>query len=161
MMHRTRKRTSIIAGVLFSAVLPMPIVHADQAADQQANQTATFGDVVVRYSAISTNQLFPEVAKSYGIQRSSRNGLVNIAVQKKDDSDIPQLISAMVSGNVGDLTGHPKPIAFRETKENGDVDYLGEFPLNGSGTYVFDIKVTLRGQTQPLVVKFNRDYVVD
>ena len=49
----------------------------------------------------------------------------------------------------------------RETSENGDVDYLGEFPLESSGAYIFTVKVTPPGHAQPYVVKFNQDYVID
>ena len=62
---------------------------------------------------------------------------------------------------MSDLTGHAVPIKLRETSENGDVDYLGEFPLSGSGAYLFTVKVTPPGRTQPYLLKFNQDYVVD
>ncbi len=153
---------SIVRTLSSMAALPALLLLVSTAvADQRSDQMETFGDIVVRYSAISTDQLFPEVAKSYGIARSSHNGLVNIAVQKKDADGTPQLIAAAVSGSVGDLSGHHKPIAFRETKENGDIDYLGEFPLDTSDTYVFDIKVIVPGHAQPFALKFNRAYVVD
>jgi hypothetical protein len=95
------------------------------------------------------------------------------------------LIAASVSGSVADLTGHGKPIRFRETRDEGAIDYLGEFPIDASGTYVFTIHVTPGrspsatdgspsapqamdgregpppGRAQPYTVKFNRDYVLD
>ena len=40
-------------------------------------------------------------------------------------------------------------------------DYLGEFPLESSGAYIFTVKITPPGHAQPYVVKFNQDYVVD
>ena len=123
-----------------------------------AGQSMAFGNVVVRYSAISTDQLFADSARNYGIERSPRNGLVNIAVERKPDGE---LIAAAVSGNVTDLTGHDRPIRFRETREEGAIDYLGEFPIDASGTYVFTINVTPAGGAQPYTVKFNRDYVLD
>lgn len=125
-----------------------------------ADQTASFGDIVVRYSAISTDQLFPDVAQNYGIERSNRNGLVNIAVEKKGSDGASAMIAATINGKVADLTGHSRPIRFRETNEAGAIDYLGEFPIDASGTYVFTINVML-DQAAPYVVKFNRDYAVD
>ena len=100
------------------------VAHADQGADQ----TETFGDIVVRYSAISTDQLFPEVAKSYGIERSSRWPGQYRGAEKRCRRQAAT-VAATVSGSVADLTGHRQPIAFRETSENGDIDYLGEFPI--------------------------------
>ena len=127
----------------------------------QAEQSAAFGDVVVRYSAISTDQLSAESARRYGIERGPRNGLVNIAVERKASDGTGEMIAAGVAGTVADLAGHRRAIRFRETRDEGGVDYLGEFPLDDSGTYVFTIEVAAPGRAQPYTVTFNRDYVLD
>jgi hypothetical protein len=142
----------VVIAVLLALLLPRA---------GHANQSETFGDIVVRYSAISTDQLFPDSAHRYGIERSAHNGLVNIAIERKMPSGEPALIAANVSGRVADLAGHARPIRFRETQEEGAIDYLGEFPIDASGTYVFTIDVTPPGVTHPYTVKFNRDYVAD
>jgi len=150
--HKIGLLIGLIALMLLALLLPRT-GHADQ--------STSFGDFVIRYSAISTDQLFPAVAKTYGIERSTRNGLVNIAIEKKDADGEGAMIAAAVDGSVADLTGHSKAIRFRETSEEGAVDYLGEFPIDGSGTYVFRINVTPHGQARPYTVTFNRDYVLD
>ena len=150
--HKIAVAVTVIIVLLLALLIPRT-GHADQ--------TAAFGDIVVRYSAISTDQLFPAVAQSYGIERSNHNGLVNIAIEKKDGADAGEMIAAVVTGKVADLTGHSRPIRFRETNEDGAVDYLGEFAIDASGTYVFTINVSKLGQTTPYTVKFNRDYAVD
>jgi hypothetical protein len=148
-------------GVLIAAIALLLILLLLPRHGQGAqSNTQDFGDYIVHYSAISTNQLVAEVAKSYGIERSGHRGLLNVAVQAKSN-DATHMIGAHVSAEVADLTGHHTPIAVRETSENGDVDYLGEFPLESSGAYIFTVKVTPPGHIQPYVVKFNQDYVVD
>jgi len=134
---RATHKIGLLIGLIVMLLLALLIPRTGH-----ADQTATFGDIVVRYSAISTDQLFPAVAQSYGIERSSRNGLVNIAVEKKSSPDAGEMIAAVVTGKVSDLTGHSRPIRFRETNEDGAVDYLGEFPIEASGTYVFTINVS-------------------
>jgi len=147
--HKIGLLVIVIVVLLLALLLPRS-GHADQ--------SMTFGDVVVRYSAISTDQLFADSARRYGIERSARNGLVNIAVERKGGGE---LIAAAVSGSVADLTGHDQPIRFRETRDEGAIDYLGEFPIATSGTYVFTINVTPLDGAHPYTVKFNRDYVLD
>ncbi len=66
-----------------------------------------------------------------------------------------------ITASVGDLTGHDKPVRMRETTEAGDIDYLGQFDLDGSGTYVFTVRISPPGQTAPFVVKFTQDFVID
>lgn len=150
---RTAHKIGLLVIVIVVMLLALLLPRAGH-----ADQSTAFGDVVVRYSAISTDQLFADSARRYGIARSVRNGLVNIAVEQKAGGE---LIAATVSGSVTDLTGHGKPIRFRETRDEGAIDYLGEFPIDASGTYVFTINVTPPGRAQPYVVKFNRDYVLD
>lgn len=150
--HKLAIAVAVIIVLLLALLLPRT-GHADQG--------ATFGDIVVRYSAISTDQLLADVARRYGIERSPRNGLVNIAIERKAGDAEPAIIAATVSGSVAELTGRPQPIRFRETQDEGAVDYLGEFAIDAAGTYVFTIKVTPPGQAQPYTVRFNRDYVLD
>ena len=148
-------------GVLIAAIALLLILLLLPRHGQGAQtNTQDFGDYIVHYSAISTNQLMTEVARSYGIERSDRRGLLNIAVQAKSASPA-HMIGAHVSAEVADLSGHRIPIPVRETSENGDIRYLGEFPLSGSGAYTFTVKVTPPGHAQPYVVRFNQDYVID
>ena len=124
-----------------------------------AGSDKDFGDYIVHCNAISTQQLMPAIAKQYGIERSTKRGLLNISVESKTGA--AQTVSADVTATVGDLTGHDKPIAVRETSENGDIDYLAEFPLDSSGTFVFTIKVVPAGRTQPFVMKCTQDLLAD
>ena len=45
-------------------------------------ESHTFGDYELHYVAFNSQFLRPDVAKSYGIERSSRLGLVNISILK-------------------------------------------------------------------------------
>lgn len=146
-------------GVLLIAILLLIVLlllprHGEGAQAQE------FGDYVVHYNAISTNQLVDSMARQYHIERSAKRGLLNVAVEQKRDG-VTHMLDADISAEVSDLTGHHVSINMRETSENGDVDYLGEFPLSGSGAYLFTVRVTPRGRSQPYVVRFNQDYVVD
>ncbi|MDR3389195.1 MAG: DUF4426 domain-containing protein [Rudaea sp.] len=147
-------------GVFILAIVVLLVLLLLPRHGQGAQTQQDFGDYIVHYSAITTNQLVADVAKTYGIERSAWRGLLNIAVQAKGGEDA-RMVDAEVSAEVSDLTGHRLPIRLRETSENGDVDYLGEFGLNGSGTYVFTVRITPPGHVQPYLVRFNQDYVVD
>jgi Domain of unknown function (DUF4426) len=115
-----------------------------------------FGDVTLHANALSTMQLLPAMAKQYGISRDAKRGLLNVSIEQNG-----RTISASVSAQVGDLTGHTQSLPLRETVENGDVDYLGEFGIDSSGTYVFTITATMSGKAQPLTMKFTQDLVVN
>ena len=132
--------------ILLLAFVPMFSVAADR----------EFGDVTVRANALSTMQLLPAMAKQYGIARDAAHGLLNLSIEQAG-----RTISANVTAQVGDLTGHSHPLPLRETAENGDIDYLGEFAIDGSGTYVFTVTATVTGKSQPFIATFTQDLVVD
>jgi len=150
--HKVAIAIVVIIVALLALLLPRS-GHADQ--------TATFGDIVIRYSAISTDQLFAAVATRYKIERSPHNGMVNITVERKVAGAEATMIPAVVTGKVAELAGHAAPIRFHESRDEGGIEYLGQFPIEASGTYVFTIEVTPVGRDVPYPVKFNRDYVLD
>ena len=148
-------------GVTFAAVALMPVLLvAPRGGSGQDANDRDFGDYVVHVSAISTRQLLADVARQYGVERSARRGLLNVSVERKG-AEGAHTVSADVVAEVRDLSGHRQPVRVRETSENGDIDYLGEFSLSGSGTYLFTLKVTPPGHSQAYVVTFSQDYVVD
>jgi len=49
----------------------------------QAEQSKVFGDYTVHYSAFTTDNLTPSIAKQYNIPRSKKRALLNISVLKK------------------------------------------------------------------------------
>ena len=136
-------KRSLIALLAFVPLLSFADEHA-------------FGDVTIRANALSTMQLLPAMATQYGITRDAKRGLLNVSIEQASHT-----ISAGVTAQVGDLTGHARPLPLRETAGNGDVDYLGEFVIDASGTYVFTVTATLPGKSQPFTARFTQDLVVD
>lgn len=145
--------------VLIAILLLLILLLVPRHGHGQSTAEQDFGDYVIHYSAIYTNQLLPDMARRYAIERAADRGLINVAVEEKGKPS--RMVRADVNARVSDLFGHEQRIRFRETEEDGQVDYLGTFRLNGSGSYRFTVHVVAPGATQPYVVSFNRDYVVD
>jgi Domain of unknown function (DUF4426) len=127
----------------------------------EAEQFKEFGEYIVHYNALSTDQLGADVAKNYQIVRSSRRGLLNIAVLKKSAGE-PSAIGAKVSGSAANLAGQRSKLAFREVKEGDAIYYLGEFAVGaGRDTYQFQLEVVPVGSITPYTLKFSKDYISD
>lgn len=126
-----------------------------------AEQFQKFGDVVVHYSALSSDQLPPEVARTYGFARSSHKGLLNIAVQREAGAAAPQAIAAKVDARATNLLGQKIPVSVREIRDGDAIYYLGEFAVAGTDTLRFEVDVTPAGATAPLTLRFSKDYVTD
>lgn len=120
-----------------------------------AGQSERYGDYVVYYSALSTDLLTPDVARSYGFVRSSHRGLVNIAIRRADKA-----VTGVVSGSAVNLSGQRVPVDFREVKDGDAIYYLGTFPISGSDTVRFELTVAPSGDIAHKLT-FSRDYVTD
>ncbi len=128
----------------------------------KAQQAQDFGDYVVHYSALNTNFIPPQVAKGYGIHRSSSRALLNITVLKKvmDNPGTPVMASVTASGT--NLTGQRREIDIREiTDTEGAIYYIGELPVHNQETYNFTVEVIPTGKTDSLTLEFQQQFYTE
>lgn len=131
------------------------------AAPLAAQNFEDFDAYRVRYSALPTDRLLAEVATTYGIRRSARRGLLNIAVQRNAAGSTSDPIRSTLSGTATSLGGQRVTLTFREIAEDGAVYYISEFPVSPPDTYRFEIKVTPESATVAYVLRFNKEFVAD
>ena len=109
-----------------------------------AEQKKVFGDYEVHYNALNSSTLTPEVAKQYGLTRGANQGLVNIAVRKRDGKD-GVATSAVISGSVRNLLSQKNELKFKEVKESGAIYYIATFRFDDKDTLTFDLTVQPEG----------------
>lgn len=127
----------------------------------RAEQVKRFDDYQVHYNALSSDMLPAEVAAQYKFARSSKHGLINIAVQKLDGSQVPVAVAASIRGSAANLAGQRSELALREIREDDAIYYLGEFPVRGSDTLNFDLTITPAGSKRSYPLKFSKNYMTD
>ena len=129
---------------------------------QPAEATSSdIGDYVVHFSAQTTDQLTPDVARAYNIVRSKSRAMLNVSVVRKSDG---QSVPATVTVKTTNLTGQLKNVTMRKIEEPGDtvaVYYIGETPVANRETLVFDISVRPEGQSAVSEVRFKRQFYTD
>jgi len=129
---------------------------------QPAGATSVdIGDYVVHFSAQSTEELPPEIARAYNIVRSKNRAMLNVSVIRESDS-MP--VEADVAVKTVNLTGQLKNITMRKIEEPGDsvaIYYIGETAVAYRETLVFDISVTPEGETKPSDVRFKGEFYAD
>ncbi len=129
---------------------------------QAAGDTfADIGDHVVHFSAQSTDQLPPAVAKQYNIVRSKNRAMLNVSVLRESDNTP---VSATVTVNTVNLTGQLKNVTMRKIEEPGDIlaiYYIGDTTVANREVLVFDISVTPEGVDQVSRVRFKRQFYSD
>jgi len=123
--------------------------------------SADIGDYVVHFSAQSTDQLPPEVARAYQIVRSKNRAMLNVSIIRESDN-MP--VAGTVTVKTVNLTGQLKNITMRKIEEPGEpaaIYYIGETPVANRETLVFDITVTPEGENAPSDVRFKRQFYTD
>jgi len=116
------------------------------------------GDHVVHFSAQSTDELSPEVARAYNIVRSKNRAMLTISVVRESDQ---VSVPATVTVKTVNLTGQLKNVAMRPIEEQDAVYYVGETPVANRETLIFDITVTPEGAAGSSEVRFKREFYTD
>lgn len=105
-----------------------------------------FGPLVVHYNALTTNELSPEVARAYKIERSKTRGMVTMAVLKQNKVGAPLPVPAKLAVYVTNLTQQLAPVEMREIKEGTAIYYLGEFRVAPPDTLKFTATIEVAGE---------------
>lgn len=119
---------------------------------------ATIGDHIVHFSAQTTDQLPPEVARAYNIVRSKNRAMLNVSVLRASDNTA---VAANVMVKTVNLTGQLKSVTMRQINEQDAIYYIGETPVANRETLVFDISVTPDGADRASEVRFKRQFFTD
>ncbi len=123
--------------------------------------SADIGNHVIHFSAQSTDQLPPAVAREYDIVRSKNRAMLNVSVIRESDN-LP--VIAEVNIKTVNLTGQLKNITMRKIEEPGDVIaiyYIGDTTIANREVLVFDISVKPEGEDAPSAIRFKRQFYSD
>ena len=100
-----------------------------------------FGPLEIHYNALTTDELLPDVARAYKIERSKTRGLVTLSVLKQNPVGAPTPVTAKLTLYVTYLNQQLAHVAMREVKEGTAVYYLGEFRVVAPDTLKFTATV--------------------
>lgn len=138
---------------------------AEQSRDMQAEPadvaSKAFGDHVLHFNAISTDQLSPEVARAYNIVRSKNRAMLTVTIVKADDGLPGQSQAGTVTATAANLTGQIKNLTLREIREDQSIYYIGDVAVANAETLVFDIEAIPEGSADKLSVRFSRQFFAD
>lgn len=120
-----------------------------------------FGDYVVHFNAIGTDQLTPDVARNYGIVRSKNRAMLNVSILQKAENSMGTPVTGSVSATAINLTGQLKNITLREIKEQDAVYYIGETGITDGETLIFTVDATPINEPSRFTVRFKKQFFVD
>jgi len=130
-----------------------------QPAQTSGDSFKTVGDYEMHYNALRTDQLTPEIARAYGIERSKNKVLLNISVLHRGSGETATAATdADVVVNAHNLNGQTKDLPLRRITEGTAIYYIGDVSISGSETMVFEMKATPVGSNTTLEATLTREF---
>jgi len=127
--------------------------HADRGERKQV-----FGDYEVHYIGLNSSFLPEEASEAYDIPRSRSLAYLSVSVLKNAGPDLPEPVTATLTGTIKNLIGQTRTIEFREIKETNAVYYVSTFRFDKSEIYRIHLEVTPEGESRTFDVKFSQKF---
>ena len=120
-----------------------------------------FGDYIVYFNALNTEQLTPEIARQYEIVRSKSRALLNVSIHRKQENAASVAVTGAVSASAINLNGQLKPMTLREIREGEAIYYIGELAITDAEIVIYTIDVTPINEPSRFSVRFKKQFFVD
>jgi hypothetical protein len=128
------------------------------AAVAHAEISQKFGPLEIHYNALTTDELLPDVARAYKIERSKTRGLVTMSVLMRNKLGVMTPVPAKLSLYVVNLNQQLANVEMREIKEGTAIYYLGEFRVTPPDTLKFTATVEVAGDVKHEMVFTQKFY---
>jgi hypothetical protein len=143
-----------------------PAAQVDVAGAQDGVLPATeshqdFGNYVVYFNALNTDQLTPEIASEYGIVRSKSRAMLNVSIHRKEADGKTVAVTGTVTASAINLTGQLKNMTLREIKEGDAIFYIGELAVTDGEVLVYTIDVMPSNESSHFTIRFKKQFFVD
>jgi len=143
---------------LFKKTIALMILTFGLVSGVSAENMKKMGSMNVHYIALGATFLTPEIARTYNIERSRYNGLINIAVLNNTVEGMPAK-SVSITGTARNDLGQIKQLDFAEVKEGEAIYYLAQIKYSDEETYYFDFHITDGTESHKLT--FKQKFYVD
>ncbi len=127
----------------------------------QAEQSMVFGNYTIHYSAFTTDNLTPSVAKQYNIPRSKKRALLNVSVLKKTADGSSKPSKAIIKGTATNLSQQLRELDPREISEKGAIYYIAETPVDNAEILKYELEITPQGEKTAYTLSFQEQFYTD
>ncbi len=149
---------AITTGAVLLAACGSGVQGPPQTARPAEEMHRDFGGFQVHFNAIRTDELRPEVARAYGIERSANRVMLNVAMLSKAPDGRTSPADGTVTVSARNLNGQLKGLEMRRVQEGDSIYFIGEVGISGSEILVFDIEARPRDGDEPLTMQFKREF---
>jgi len=137
------------------------VSNAQEAILPATEGSKDFGDYVVYFNALNTDQLSPDIAREYGIVRSKSRALLNVSIHRKVPNAMSEAVTGAVSASAINLNGQLKTMTLREVREENAIYYIGELAVTDGEVLIYTIDATPSNDPSRFTVRFKKQFFVD
>jgi hypothetical protein len=161
--HSTRAALILLAALAGAAGCNQPSEISGKARTALPSEPThqDFGDFEVHYNALRTDELTPEVARAYGIERSANRVLLNVSMLAKHPDGSTTAADGVVTATAYNLNGQLKDLQVRRISEGDSLYFIGEVAISGNEILVFDIDARPSGAPAGYQVQLKREFFSD
>jgi hypothetical protein len=120
-----------------------------------------FGEYVLFFNALLTDQLTPDIAREYGIVRSRSRALLNVSIHRKLDNGMTEAVTGAVSASAINLNGQLKTMTLREVREETAIYYIGELAITDGEILIYTVDATPSNDPSRFTVRFKKQFFVE
>ncbi len=120
-----------------------------------------FGEYVIYFNALNTDQLSPEIAREYGIVRSRSRAMLNVSMHRKLPEGRTEAVTGAVSASAINLNGQLTTMTLREIREETAVYYVGEIGITDGEVLIFTIDATPSNEASRFTVRFKKQFFIE
>ncbi|WP_372942299.1 DUF4426 domain-containing protein [Shewanella sp.] len=124
-----------------------------------AEQKQQVGNFDIHYMALNSTFITPQIAKTYGIERSGYNGLVNITVLNTQLPGNPA-VAVEISGVANNLIDARMTLDFKEIREGNAIYYIAEVPFRDDQEVNFTVAIKYTNQLNT-TLKFKQKFYIE
>jgi hypothetical protein len=163
MVRRMRMLACLV--LVAGAAACEPATNVDATSTQEGVLSATetskdFGDYVLYFNALNTDQLSPDIAREYGIVRSKSRALLNVSIHRKGENGQTEAVTGTVSASAINLNGQLKTMTLREIREEAAIYYIGELAITDGEVLIYTIDATPVNELSRFAVRFKKQFFV-
>jgi len=150
-----------LSNVLTVSLLSAALLSLLISLNAQAEQSKVFGNYTVHYSVFTTDNLTPDVAKTYNIPRSKKRALLNVSVLKKTADGSSKSTKANIKGTTTNLSQQLRELEPREISEKGAIYYIAETPVDNAEILKYKLDITPQGEKKAYTLSFQEQFYTD
>lgn len=164
MVRRIRTLACFVAGLALAACEPTPGIDVSNTQEGVLPATESvkdFGEYVLYFNALITDQLTPDIAREYGIVRSKSRAMLNVSIHRKLADGRTEAVMGAVSASAINLNGQLETMTLRMIQEETAIYYVGELGISNGEVLIYRVDATPSNEASRFTVRFKKQFFVE